>query len=120
MEERHFKASPFQPDNHTGAGLSLWHHIPVVVVPDVLPDGMPAHHSSRRLVDSCSQDNRWLVQNASAPDNGAVQNNNNRVEMALYVLFVQVSRAVLAVEHPVLMQDCPVAAAWPPFRQLVD
>jgi hypothetical protein len=118
LQELHLKESLFQPDDHTGAGFSSCHHTPVAVVPAVLPDGLPAHHNSRRLVDSCNRDNRRVVQNASASDNAAVQDNNNQVAMVLHAPHVQVSLAVQPVEHPVPLQDCPVVEAWLVFRQL--
>ena len=90
----------------------------MVVAPAVLPDGLPAHHNSRRLVDSCNRDNRQVVQNASAPGNAAVPSNNNQVEMALPAQHVQGSRAVQSVEHPVPLQDCPAVDAWLVFRQM--
>jgi len=108
LQELHLKESLFQPDDHTVADFSSCHHTPVVVAPAVLPDGLPAHHNSRRLVDSCNRDNRQVVQNASAPGNAAMPGNNNQVEMALPAPYVQVSRAEQSVEHPVPLQGCPV------------
>jgi len=81
---------------------------------------MPVHHNNRRRVDFCNRDNRQVVQNASAPENGAVQNNNNQVEMALHVPCVQVPRLVLAVEYPGPMRDCLAVEAWPVYRQLAE
>jgi uncharacterized protein YbbK (DUF523 family) len=119
MEEHHFKAPLFRPDDHTVADFSSWHHhTPVAVVPVALPGGMPVPRNSRRMVDFCNRNNRQLVQNASAPDNGAAQNNNSQVEMALHVPCVQAPRAVLTVAHPEPMQDCPAMEEWPAFRQL--
>jgi hypothetical protein len=118
MEEHHFKAPLFRPDDHRVADFSSWRHTPVAVVPVVRPGGMPVSRNSRRLVDFCNRNNRQLVQNASAPDNGEAQNNNSQVEMALHVPCVPVSRVVLAVEYPEPMLDCLVANEWPVFRQL--
>jgi hypothetical protein len=115
LQELHLKEFLFQPDDHTGADSSSWHHTPAAVVPAVLPDGLPAHHDSRRPVDSC---NRQVEQNAAAPDNVAVQDNNKQVEMVLPALSARVSPAVQTVEHPVPLQDCPAVEEWPVFRRL--
>ena len=90
----------------------------MAAVPAVLPDGLPAHHNSRRPVDSCKRGNRQLVQNASAPGNAVVPGNNNQVEMALPAPYVQVSQAaVQSVVHPAPLQDCPAVEEWLVFRQ---
>ena len=107
MEEHHFKAPLFRPDDHTVADLSSWHHTPVAVVPVVRPDGMPVPRNSRRLVDFCNRNNRQLV-----------QNNNSPVGMALHVPCVPASQVVLTVAYPEPMQDCLVADEWPVFLQL--
>jgi len=120
MEEHHFKAPLFQPVGHTDADFSSWHHTTVAVVPVLLPGGMPVHRNIRRLVDSCSRNNRQVVQNASAPDNGAAQNNNSQVEMALHVSCFPVSRVVLTVAYPEPLQDCPAMEEWTVFLQLAD
>jgi len=56
-----------------------------------------------------------VVQNASAQDNGVVQDNNSVMEMAVPVLRAR----VLAIEYPVLMPDFPVGGGLPVSRQPV-
>ena len=93
MEGLPLKVSLFQPD----ADFSSWHHTPVAAVPVVAPCGRRANRDNHRRIDSCNRDNRKQVQDASVPGSAVQHDGSSRVEVSLYVAYVQVWRVLLPV-----------------------